>query len=125
MNKQTQYVYFPVSGKPSDATVYFGKPKPQQIFQEKKEEREEKDVPELKTVGVKRSQLIKTTRAKFEMTQEQFAKSIGISKNVISLYENSSSVFHPAEWDKIIRGIDQLNKIMKGVNHMNKKDANN
>lgn len=112
-NHKIQYVYAPASGKPSDATVCFGKPKPTQIVKEPQPIDEKDDVPKLKTVGEKRAHLIKSTRSKFEMTQDEFAKSIGIAKNIISLYENSSSVFHPAEWDKIMRGIDKLNKTKK------------
>jgi DNA-binding transcriptional regulator YiaG len=112
MNSKTQYIYAPVSGKASDSTVSFGKPKSMQIVKEsqQKEEKDKDDIQKLKTVGDKRSLFIKTTRAKFGMTQDEFAKYIGIAKNIISLYENSSSVFNPTEWDKIIRGIDQLNK---------------
>jgi ribosome-binding protein aMBF1 (putative translation factor) len=114
MNNKIQYVYAPASGNPNDAKVSFGKPQAKQIIKHTTTQIDEKDdTPKLKTVGDKRANLIKTTRAKFEMTQEEFAKNIGIGKNVITLYENSSSLFNPSEWDKIIRGIDQLNKVKK------------
>lgn len=107
MNSKIQYVYAPVSGKPQT----------KQIINNATTQKDEKDdTPKLKTVGDKRSIFTRTMRTKFGMTQDEFAKNIGIGKNVIHLYENSASVFNPSEWDKIVRGIDQLNKSIKKKN---------
>lgn len=111
---KTQYVYAPVSGNPKDAEVYFGKQKPTSLVKTTSQTKDEKDdTPKVKTVGVDRSNKIKTTRANFGLNQEEFAKQLGVSKQVISLYENPNTIFNPSEWDKIVRGIDQLNKTKK------------
>jgi len=111
---QIQYVYAPASGNAKDAEVYIGKPKQNNLFNTvNKAEDEKDDTPKIKTVGIERSNKIKSSRASFNFNQEEFAKHIGVSKQVITLYENANSIFNPSEWDKIMRGIDQINKMKR------------
>lgn len=113
-NRPIQYVYAPSSGKSRDAEVFFGKPKNEvQIKTDKQYEDEKDDTPKIKTVGTKRSSLVKATRNSLNVTQEDFAKQLGVAKNVVTLYENPNSIFNPKEWDKIMHGIDIINNLKK------------
>jgi len=116
-SSRTQYVYFPISGKSSEAKVSIGKPliKLQSIVTENDsknniiKDKNDKDIPKIKKVGVEKSSKIRILREKLEMSQDEFSRHIGVTKNLITKYEKPGEIFVGLEYDIIMKKIDKLN----------------